>query len=67
MDINEIQKKVKLNLVGQNGNAFVLLSLFRQRAKLEKWTKEEIQAVLDKAMDSDYSNLLTILSRFCEP
>lgn len=56
-------KKVKLNLVGKDGNAFAVMGLFRQKARKEGWTSEEIKTVLDEAMSGDYDHLLqTILS-----
>ena len=44
--INE--KKVKMNLVGLDGNAFVLMGAFSRNAKRQGWTKEEIDVVLQK-------------------
>jgi uncharacterized membrane protein YgdD (TMEM256/DUF423 family) len=60
------KKKVKLKLVGLNGNAFVLMGAFQQQARKEKWTQEEIASVLHEAMKSDYNHLLATLSGHCE-
>ncbi len=58
-----IDKKVNLDLVGVNGNAFSVMQAFRQQAKQEGWTKEEIDEVLKEAMSGDYDHLLqTIIS-----
>jgi len=57
--INE--KKVKMNLVGLDGNAFVLMGAFSRNAKRQGWTKEEIDVVLQKCMSGDYNNLLSTL------
>jgi hypothetical protein len=54
-------KKVKLNLVGLDGNAFVLLGSFQAAARRQGWTKEEIKEVLDDAMSGDYDHLLQVL------
>ena len=60
-------KKVKkLRLVGQDENAFNLLGLFQQAARREGWTKDEIDAVVKKAMSGDYDNLLSTLCDHCE-
>jgi hypothetical protein len=60
---NEIinEKKVKMNLVGLDGNAFVLMGAFSRNAKRQGWTKEEIDVVLQKCMSGDYNNLLSTL------
>jgi hypothetical protein len=62
----KVDKKVKLRLVGIDGNAFSLMGAFQQQARKEKWTKEEIQAVLDDAMSGDYNHLLVVLADHCE-
>lgn len=54
-------KKVTLKLVGLNGNAFVLMGAFQQQARKEKWTKEEIDEVLQECMSGDYDHLLATL------
>lgn len=59
-------KKIKLQLVGLDGNAFVLMGAFSRQAKKEGWTREEINAVLDDAKSGDYDNLLRVLMEHCE-
>jgi len=59
-------KKVKLDLVGLDGNAFSLMGAFQRQARKEKWTQEEIKEVLDKAHSGDYDNLLRVLMEHCE-
>jgi hypothetical protein len=54
-------KKVKLELVGLDGNAFALMGAFQQQARKEKWTPEEIKQVLDECRSGDYSHLLATL------
>lgn len=60
------KKKVKLELVGLDGNAFGLMGAFSRQAKSEGWTREEINAVLDDAKNGDYDNLLRVLIDHCE-
>lgn len=55
------EKKVKLNLVGLDGNAFALMGNFKRAAQREKWTKEEIDEVLKECMSGDYDHLLATL------
>lgn len=59
-------KKVKLKLVGLDGNAFSIIGEFQNQARKEKWTPEEIKVVLDKAMSGDYNNLLRTIAEHCE-
>ena len=59
-------KKVRLRLVGLDGNAFSLMGAFQNRAEDEGWTREEIKAVLDEAMSDDYDHLLATLAAHCE-
>ena len=60
------QKKVRLNLVGLNGNAFYLMGAFSGQAQEEGWTKEEIKVVIDKCQSGDYDHLLKTLVAVCE-
>ena len=59
-------KKIKLELVGLDGNAFSLLGAFQKQARKEGWAKEEIDKVLTKAMSGDYNNLVAVLHNHCE-
>lgn len=59
-------KKVKLDLVGLDGNAFVLMGTFSKQAKKEGWSKEEIEAVTNKCMEGDYNHLLATLMEHCD-
>lgn len=61
-----VTKKIKLKLVGLDGNAFSLMGAFQTQARREKWTSEEIKEVLDKAMSGDYDNLVATLSQHCK-
>lgn len=57
----ENNKKVKLELVGLDGNAFVLMGAFQSAARRQGWTKEEIKTVLDDCQSGDYNHLLRVL------
>jgi hypothetical protein len=58
---NLVGKKVKLQLVGLDGNAFALMGEFSKRARKEGWTKEEIDIVLKECMSGDYDHLVSTL------
>lgn len=59
-------KKVRLSLIGINGNAFAILGAFTRQAKRDGWTQEEIEAVMDEARSSDYNHLLSTIAGFCD-
>lgn len=61
-----VNKKVQLELVGLDGNAFYLMGAFAKQARSEEWTDEEIQAVLEECRKSDYDHLLRTLMEHCE-
>lgn len=60
------KKKVKLTLVGLDGNAYALMGAFARQAKKEKWTDAEVEGVLKKAKSGDYDNLLRVLMAHCD-
>ena len=59
-------KKVKLELVGLDGNAFSLMGAFQKQARREGWTQDEIKEVLDECTKGDYDHLLCTLMNHCE-
>ena len=59
---NATPKKLNLDLVGQDGNAFSLLGYFARSAKAAGWTPEQIAAVRDDATSGDYDHLLYTLT-----
>ena len=61
-----IDKTVNLDLVGVNGNAFMIMGVFRRQAKREDWTQEEIDLVLTEAKSGDYNHLLATIENHCE-
>ncbi len=58
---NTIGKKVKMNLVGLDGNSFSLMGHFQQNGRRQGWSKDEINQVLTKCMSGDYDNLIRVL------
>lgn len=61
-----VNKKVNLELVGVDGNAFSIMGAFQRQARREKWTQKEIEAVLDEATSGDYDHLLATIMDHCE-
>ena len=59
-------KKVKLNLVGLDGNAFILIGHFCHAASRQGWTPEEISDIKKECMSGDYNHLLSTLSDHCQ-
>lgn len=53
--------KVKLELVGLDGNAFAIMGAFSQAARRQGWSKQEIDVVLDEAKSGDYDHLLVTI------
>ena len=62
-----IDKKVNLALVGIDGNIFAVMGAFSRQARKEKWTKEEIDKVLEAVMTcGDYNKALVIIMDHCK-
>ena len=64
---NKIGKTLNLELVGVDGNAHAIMGVFSRQARREKWSQEEIDSVLQEAMDRDYDHLLATIMTYCEP
>ena len=65
---NTKSKKVKMQLVGLDGNAFVIMGTWRSNALRQGWSQEEVRAVLEEAQSGDYDHLLaTIAMNTTEP
>ena len=56
-----MNKKVKMQLIGLDGNAFSVLGAFSRNARKQGWTPEEIKAVTSEAMSGDYDHLLSTI------
>lgn len=61
-----MDKKVSLNLVGLDGNAFSLMGAFSRQARKEGWSSDEIDSVRAECMSGDYNHLLRTLMSVCE-
>jgi len=62
-----VNKSVNLELIGVNGNAFMIMGVFQRQAKKEGWTQDEIDLVLKEAKSGDYDHLLATIINYCEP
>jgi hypothetical protein len=56
-----MKQKVKMALVGLNGNAYAIMGAFKHAARQQGWTAEEIKTVLDEATSGDYDHLLATI------
>jgi len=59
--MKHVSKLVKCNLVGVNGNAYVLMGTWQHAAKKQGIPKNEIDAVMKDCTSSDYDHLLQVL------
>lgn len=51
-------EKPKLKILGQDGNAFMVLGLAQKAAMKAKWEKSYIDAVMEEMQSDDYNHLL---------
>lgn len=56
---------VKMSLVGKDGNAYSLISLFRQKALKQDIDKVKVEEVITNAKSKDYSHLIYTLTSNC--
>ena len=63
---NKLGKCVEMDLVGLDGNAFVLMGAFSRNAKKQGWTKDEIDQVINECKSGDYDHLLSTLITYTE-
>ena len=61
-----VEKKVNLDLVGVDGNAYVIMASFKRQATKEGWSTKEIELVLEEAQSKDYNYLLSTILDYCE-
>ena len=50
-----------MDLVGLDGNAFSLMGTFRNKARRQGWTMQEVDIVIEECMKGDYNHLLSTL------
>lgn len=60
----KVVDKPKLKLVGQDGNAFIILGLARRAAKKANWPDERWEEFDAKAKSGDYDNLLRVCMEY---
>ena len=61
-----VDKKVKMTLVGKDGNAFSLMGAFSGEARRQGWTQDEIGKVTNQCMQGDYNELIATLMNHIE-
>jgi hypothetical protein len=57
----DMKRKVTLQLVGLDGNAFSVMGAFKRAASRQGWSGNEIKTVLDDCMSGDYDHLLAVI------
>ncbi len=55
---------VEVQLVGQDGNAFVILGRVREQMRRHHLPTEDIQEFTDEAMQGDYDHLLQVCMKW---
>ena len=60
------EKKITLELVEKDGNAFTILGSFRRQSRKEGWSEDEIKEVMDEARSRDYNYLLSTIQKHCK-
>jgi hypothetical protein len=63
----DVERKVVMNLVGLDGNAFALMGAFSLSARRQGWSIDEIKSVTDECTSGDYDNLLHVLMKNTTP
>lgn len=64
--MEKVEKRPKLKLVGQDGNAWMILGLAKRAADKAEWTAEQWVKVRDEAKNGNYDNLLKTMSKYFE-
>ena len=64
---NEINKTVNLDLTTIDSNIFAIMGAFSRQARREKWTQQEIDAVLEEAKSGDYDYAIATICEYCDP
>ena len=58
------EKKPRLKLTGEDGNAFAILGKAFREARRAGWSPEKIKEYKDKATKGDYDNLLAVTTQY---
>lgn len=56
--------EVHVKLVGEDGNAFLIMGRVQQALRIGKISKEDIDAYRKEAMSGDYDNLLRVTMEY---
>lgn len=59
-------KKVELDLKNIKVNYFVILEAFRNQAKKQQWTEQEIEFVIKEATGDTYEHILKTIKKYCK-
>lgn len=59
-------KTVNFDMIGQDGNEFVLIGGWRQQARREGWSSADIDKVINEATSGDYDHLIVTLAAHSE-
>ena len=59
-------EKPEVHLIGEDGNAFLILGKCSRAAKKAGWPKERIDEFMAKAQSGDYDNLLAVCQEYFE-
>lgn len=60
------EEKPILEIIGENGNAFMILAKAQRAARKAKWPEEKIKKVLDEMRSGDYDHLLRVAVEYFE-
>jgi hypothetical protein len=60
----EETEKPKVKLLGQNGNAFVIIGLCSKAARQAGWTIEQIESVQNEMTNGNYDHLLATALKY---
>lgn len=58
--------KIKMTLEGLDGNAFNLLGTFREAAREQGWSAQQVSAVFAEATGGDYDHLVATLTEYID-
>ena len=58
--------KVKVRMVGEDGNAFAILGRVRRALRDAGYSKCQLDAFVAEAMAGDYNNLLAVVARWVD-
>jgi len=58
--------KPEVQIIGEDGNAFVILSKVKNAMKKHGCDKEHIEKYMEEAMSGDYDHLLRVTMEYCD-